>query len=408
MPLVFVHGVNVRCEDDPAEFESSVRSRDALFREISFRDAVSESPKMAIFNPYWGDLGASFPWNHAGLPRGEQETFGPEDEALSLLLDEVVTDPSSPGLVALETARRGTLIDAIDLLWAASSSRTPNVEEATAWAAAGAAAAQYAHLNPRPAWLGQVGTDPQFISRLRNELEEFTLPTSADSDTSSQQEAFGGTASSKLTAGIELVRKRLPGLTNAARRKVGAAFVSRNRAELHRRLARFFGDVFVYLRFRGTVDQPGQIVSRILSDLERADNLRGQEGKRLYVIGHSMGGVILYDILTNFRPDIRIDALVTVGSQVTVFEEMKLFTEHTSDTRFNPGLDKISRPANVDCWINVFDEQDVLGFATEGIFSGTKDYAFSTGKPLLAAHSSYFSQPSFHERLAERLGSDCR
>lgn len=38
---------------------------------------------MAIFNPYWGggDLGASFPWNHAGLPRGEQEMFGPEDEA---------------------------------------------------------------------------------------------------------------------------------------------------------------------------------------------------------------------------------------------------------------------------------------------------------------------------------------
>ena len=46
-------------------------------------------------------------------------------------------------------------------------------------------------------------------------------------------------------------------------------------------------------------------------------------GDKLIAVGHSMGGVILYDLLSDpDKPlgDLKLDLLVTVGSQVGVFE----------------------------------------------------------------------------------------
>ncbi|MEW1985571.1 hypothetical protein [Pseudarthrobacter oxydans] len=346
------------------------------------------------------------------MPQESQEIFGPTEETLAVLL-EVAVDGNSPGSrIALEAARRGSLWDAIDLLWAASAIHTPDDDTADSLAMAGAMAANYARYDPRPGWLGEVSNDTQFLDRLRNELEEWSSPgAAARPDTTAQQEAFGDALTGPIGSGFGLVRKWLPNLANAAARKAGHIILNSHRKDLHRQLARFCGDVFVYLNSRGTTAQPGEIVTRILNDLDEADEIRRQQGAedpKLYVIGHSMGGVILYDILTHFRPNLHIDALVTVGSQIAVFEEMKLFLENGPNMPIIPQIDRIARPDNIGCWINVFDQQDILGFATEGIFSGTRDFAFSTGKPLWMAHSSYFSQLSFHERLSDRLGSVCQ
>jgi hypothetical protein len=48
------------------------------------------------------------------------------------------------------------------------------------------------------------------------------------------------------------------------------------------------------------------------------------------------------------------------------------------------------------------DYNDVLGFATEAVFNGPRDYVYSTGKGALAAHGSYF-RPSFFRKLGKRL-----
>lgn len=412
MPLLFVHGVNVRSAPDPAAYEASVRARDALFRTAGLRTLASNPKAVKILNPYWGDLGSKFPWNHAALPTGSEESFGFTEDAAALLQSVAAAYDGPAPRTALESARCGSLSDAVDLLWAASAVHATTKELAESWAVAGAMAVHYAQHDPRPDWLDDVENDKQLIDRLRNELEEWhplgDVPTPSPSD---QEEVLGSALFTPFATGFGLVRKWLPELTNAAARKVGRLIVDSKREELHRNLARFFGDVFVYLDSRGTVDQPGEIVTRILKDLDEAHEMRSQPGAedtKLYVIGHSMGGVIAYDILTHFRPLMPVDAFVTVGSQVAVFEEMKLFIERDQNAPIKPAIDRTARPSNIGCWINVFDDQDILGFATEGIFSGTRDFAFSTGKPLLVAHSSYLSQPSFHERLADRLGSVCQ
>jgi hypothetical protein len=67
------------------------------------------------------------------------------------------------------------------------------------------------------------------------------------------------------------------------------------------------------------------------------------------------------------------------------------------------GAAKAKKPDDIDTWLNVFDPLDVLGFAAGGVFTGVKDYAFSTQANPLDAHSIYFYRPTFHERLRARM-----
>src|SRR5205085_10364222 len=86
-----------------------------------------------------------------------------------------------------------------------------------------------------------------------------------------------------------------------------ALVVGLGRQSTHEKASRFLGDVFVYLSERGTAEQPGPIVQRILADLANAEAAKRPGDDKLVVIGHSLGGVILYDIVTYFRPDLNFD-----------------------------------------------------------------------------------------------------
>jgi hypothetical protein len=163
-------------------------------------------------------------------------------------------------------------------------------------------------------------------------------------------------------------------------------------------VARTVGDVLAYKDDRGTPEQPGRIVQEVAAALSEAADLR-TTGDPLIVVAHSLGGIIVYDIVTWFRPDISIDVLVTVGSQVGWFEELKLFG--VSDDAVPNGVAKVAKPISVKRWINVFDLNDPLGYACEAIFDGAEDYAYATGQ--IVAHGAYFEQPSFHVRLGERF-----
>ena len=68
------------------------------------------------------------------------------------------------------------------------------------------------------------------------------------------------------------------------------------------------GDVMTYLVHRGTPKDPGEIVSIVLKKLREAKNNTPDHGRDpLIVIAHSMGGNIVYDILTSYAPDLKID-----------------------------------------------------------------------------------------------------
>jgi hypothetical protein len=86
---------------------------------------------------------------------------------------------------------------------------------------------------------------------------------------------------------------------------------------------------------------------------------------------------------------------------VGLFAELNLLPSIDPDLNENTG--KVPKPANIHHWWNVYDLSDMLAFATSKVFDGVPDFEFSTGQGLLAAHSSYFTIPSFHERLASRV-----
>lgn len=119
------------------------------------------------------------------------------------------------------------------------------------------------------------------------------------------------------------------------------------------------------------------------------------------VVAHSMGGNIVYDLLTHFRPNLVVDSLVTVGSQVGLFEELKLFAASRADIP-GPGVDRVPKPPGVQRWVNVVDDCDPLAFRAAPVFDGVEDYTYPSG--ALWAHTAYMAQPHFHRRLADRLG----
>jgi hypothetical protein len=92
--------------------------------------------------------------------------------------------------------------------------------------------------------------------------------------------------------------------------------------------------------------------------------------------------------------------LVTVGSQVGMFEELKLF--RASDPTLRAGT-TVPLSTNIKRWLNVFDTADVLGYATARIFNQSRDFEFSTAVTALTAHSMYFDRPEFYDRLRTRI-----
>jgi hypothetical protein len=137
----------------------------------------------------------------------------------------------------------------------------------------------------------------------------------------------------------------------------------------------------------------------VRSSLLAAHAARGA-GEKLVVFGHSLGGVILLDMLTNSvdagLPDgLKIDALFTVGSQPGLFQELGLILP--------PSDQRLPRPANVAHWFNVFDPIDPLAFRCDPIFSGVTDLKFNSITGVASAHTTYFKRPQFYARARKRL-----
>ena len=392
MPLVFVHGVSNRWSED---YRRGVHTRDALFQRFlvsSFAPRMAGAAAMTIRNPYWGDHGARLHWRGASLPLETFESLGSEDATFVAL--QAAADPEGavnrPAQALLTVARR-SLPEAVDLLWSAAALSESG--EAEALAELAAAACVLASREPSPAWLAEVRDDEEFLVRLQRELR----------DTQSVGQPLAPTDPTKyeslgLEDGWNALRHGASRLRVAATTLVGRSASDRIRPAAIPSIANFLGDVFLYLHEQEAVARPiGELVEaafRAAAD-ERAD------GDPLIVVAHSMGGIISYDLLTSTASDVPVDLLVTVGSQVGFFEELKLFK--VSD-RSIPGDDmrrKVPAPRSVRHWINIFDYSDLLGFAVGSIIDGVSDYAYGTGS-LLKVHGTYFLQPGFHQRLALR------
>ncbi len=413
MPLVFVHGVSVRAGPS---YERQTR-----FRNAAFRRHVLDDPDTEIVNPYWGDIGAKAAWGHASLP-GEPvlvlDALGPQATVAveQVLISEEAAGHSRPDSVLLEVARQD-FREAIDLL--VSSAIEESDIDATALVAVATGLNEYAEANPAPRWTREVEHDHAFLERLREETrvavrgaEEragraapvarreaataggVVLVAPPAYDAVAVSDAEHTDVWEALTKAVDRVREAIAdwrwGQPGRSLRRV-----------VQPHLTHFVGDIFVYLKSRGTPARPGAIVERVASALESAARA-AKPGDPLMVVAHSMGANIVVDVLTSLLKGLRVDTLVTVGNQVGWFEEMKLFL--ASDPRLpNSHQERVPRLANVGRWLNVIDTSDYLAYAAAPIFEGVQDVTFTTGRGPLAAHTEYFKDVSFFQRLGKWL-----
>ena len=437
MPLVFVHGIKTR---EGNEYRGKVQARDELFRTITFARGTQDPGGLRILNPYWGRFGANFDFGHAYLPEGAYEEFGPGDDVFARIVNEhAPMDDYDANKTLVTIAQKGTLSDAVDCLWSAAAFVVPaepdpgkRPEAAADLADFGRKALAYARANPKPEWVNEVANDQRFTEVLAEEVETWNEP---DTQSAGTLERFGagtrvlktltGAAWKLGSASVSLARSGARAVTVLAQ-KIGETvtsslaaaggqiqeFTTREAANLidpvasmlaqglHGAVAEGVGDILVYVDTRGTKGNPGKIVNEVATALEaaRADAKEKDGDRSVVLVGHSLGGVILYDVLTHFLPDYPCDTLVTVGSQVALFEELHLFgSSVATDRPLTAVRGKIGR------WINLFDPKDPLGYSVRRVYLGVEDYEFSTRTNTVLAHTEYFTKPRFFERLRDRL-----
>jgi hypothetical protein len=429
MPLVFVHGVNTRRGETPEEqkvFDNRMALLGRQFGSAAFAERVSAPDGLRAFTPYWGDLGVTFARNLACLPQtGVQSLTVGEPEAASLIeattatLDaDLLKQPGLDTAPLLTLARTRSLGAAVDLLFAgAANAPLPGllfdeaaIQEVLPDAARFADAAErYAAASPKPAWLSDMADDNAFLDRLVAEvgtLAETPPGAPGAGGTSVQSLGFGDTLKSWLENAGTAVRNAVGSVVSAAVevttpgvREGFVRFSGFARPTASALIGRFFGDVFTYMENR----QP--IIDRVMADVDGAVAAKRASDSELYLVGYSFGGIILYDILTHFRPDLECDLLVTVGSQVALFAEIgRLADKEKISAAFGAGPTSLAaRPPKTKRWLNVFDSTDFIGFGTRGVFSGVRDFRFETDALPLVSHGAYFETPRFFARLRERV-----
>ncbi len=397
MPIVVVHGVNNR---EGSAYQAGVLARDEFLRALVAPALGLPESGLTIENPYWGSQGASFAWNMAVLPSAadDYQAFGRAAGADEADAEMLALLSSTVGQQDDITARaRNDFAGTLDLVFAAAMAGVKTREEAAALAWSYRQAMAYALANPSPAWLAHVN-DQNFASQLRHSMKAVAGSgvDGADGGAGEGEEAFGGSWWDTLKEGVSRLGHAVPDATSAL---VGALA----RKQLNAAVTRFSGDAFVYLASRNQHGVQAPIVQTVMQALRSAEAARTVQDARLVVLAHSFGGEIVYDILSSYWPELRVDCLVTVGSQVGLFEEMKLYAASLPTVSPKHPVKKVPRPANLARWLNVFDTNDVLSYRAEPVFDGVEDFHYDTGFSLFQAHGGYFERPSFYKRLAERL-----
>lgn len=397
MPLVFVHGVATRSS---AEYQAAVKQRDALFRSLVF-----ERNDVTIINPVWGNFGVTFgedlPWLPS--PKGDEafgvgenidgSSFGPSDRDGRLNL----------GVLAGSDAEQ-----AIDLV--AMAALDEAIRRATE------------HEVPDNAAKGEafdLATASGHYLETKRIIDK-DKPVAAPELTAKTNDDFADALENFIkhdASGVEAfgigdcIRGAIGYLTRLVGNGASDAVLKMSRRDLSRGVSFFLGDVFVYLRGRDDAGANGtreRIFKPILNALIAGAKAPRAEGEPFVVVGHSLGGVILYDMLTDpttltsleagIGAPIKIDALFTVGSQPGFFADLGLYPGGRPT-----GGAKLPMPKGVDTWMNVFDFTDVFSFRCEHIFEGVHDFGYDTVTDLLHAHGAYFLRPSFYTRMRARL-----
>lgn len=436
MPIVYVHGVATR--KDERTYESAVKELSEFLRYY-LAPIISpiDHSEVPIIPVYWGDLGVRFAWNLASRPttpitgQGGQEALSPVDAVMTAVAVErklgaappgirlspsvgpvAAAGPANSGLPARAMLRLAALTpeELAELLAAVISECTnlPSVDRVRL-----AIAADQVACDPQtqPALAACHDSDAELAL-----LEQRIALAYQQIATRSGVAAMGGGAFQELRQGLGNALQWGADLVGFATSRV---ILDQARPVLNKLITLFLGDIFVYLSQRGDALAPGPIPLKVLAGLREARRLQVQRGgEPIVVLSHSMGGQIVYDLVTHFLPqlpefhDLRIDFWCAAASQVGLFEEMKLFKVSSPFySAFMQTLVPYPNPRQLGYWWNVWDHNDVLSFSTANIFEcrpehrhGVDDEPFNAMKATGPdAHNGYLVRPQFYQRFAEKL-----
>ena len=151
-------------------------------------------------------------------------------------------------------------------------------------------------------------------------------------------------------------------------------------------LVRFLGDTMVYLNDRDKYLDA--LYRTVVEELRRSDT-------PLWIVGHSLGGIMAFDLCYK-HPQLPVARLATVGSQIGLFAEADLLLQSNA-AALNDGRRVV--PNNVQQWINVYDENDMLSFRATGIFDRVEEEELSSGAPFPDSHGAYWDNVAVYNRI---------
>ncbi len=349
LPLTFTKASTIGPED--------IGVRAALWGEL-FRDPLLELRLASMRPPAAGKQNAALP--------GVQ----PPDIALTSLLSKFaqsVSDPL-PGEVKAQAVREATLwLIGQPLLKSAAAAAGDATDRDLAQGVARSIVAK-----TLVGYRGEMGVGPSalYVADERDALVEEIL-----------RQAFPQTkgVGSWLWSGMQALAEG------------AATYYGRDRRTgLMNGVSPGIGDILLYER-RGDA-----ILAKIETEILA---LAGQK-KRVVVLAHSLGGIMMVDLLSRRRDGgpLPVTKLITVGSQAPVLFKfdalgaMRLTEALPAGAPFRP-------------WLNIFDRNDFLSFcasrAFPGVTAGIEDFEVKSNVAFPEAHSAYFRQPAFYSKIAE-------
>lgn len=366
--LVFVHGVATR---DTSEYRAAIANRNKLFSKLLFTGC-----EVTIHSPMWGQFAPTIPSSVFDTDNGVKMYSLNMGVGGSLTEEERAGGTSE---ISIGAVGKQDPIAALDAICSAIADQ---------------AASESREFEPQ---------ELQVFCNASELIASDAAKTVFDGDANAKtiiDQLISAAEPTSLSTG-SLISDAVSAVTDRVRNAASTLGFGAIRDSLSPSIGLFMGDVFVYLK-QGAYRQ--QIRSEIGQALAEAYK-DAKAGKGPFVVvGHSMGGVILVDMLTDpgsaGLPDgFKVDALLTVGSQPGLFAALDLLAHNPS------AGSECRKPDCVKHWLNVFDPIDPLAFRTDMIFLGAVDLAFNSVAGITDTHSKYFQRPQFYARTRKQLQS---
>lgn len=175
-----------------------------------------------------------------------------------------------------------------------------------------------------------------------------------------------------MGSNLNVGSRAVPGILKPAVRLVNRRLL-RPFGESHSPIA---GDIILYqVRGKGIRDYIGKVIS--------------DAKPPVYLMAHSLGGIAAVDALV-LNPSLKVEALITFGSQAPYFLELNALVSLEKGQVLPQHFPSL--------WLNVCDPNDLLSFRAKKVFANDvriRDEQLDSGQPPLAAHSSYLGSNSF-------------